>query len=298
MPIAEVRRPAVIRFYPDVPSKVVHAHHASVWDGEELVPEALRQMLNASITELTGLTEAAKAWTALFAPDERVAIKVNAGWSGIHVPLVMAVTDRLQEAGIPPKQIVIFEDHTARLEIAGFPINEDGPGVRCYGNAGWHPSDWRFIDTDIKLNAVLMSCNALINMPVLKGHTMAGISFALKNHYGAFSRPSDFHHPRLNQGIGELNALPPIKDRTRLIIGDVLDLNVRRSRCGDLIPMSFDPVAHDAVGLRLYTELLNLAERSTEAALQLASGWLEAAANLGVGTNDPDNIDLVEIEVE
>jgi hypothetical protein len=185
----------------------------------------------------------------------------------------------------------------ARLEDAGYTINKDGPGVRCYGNAGWHPTGWQLIDTDVKLNAILLSCNALINMPILKGHSIAGISFAMKNHYGTFNKPYAFHPPRLNQGLAELNALPPIKDRTRLVIGDALEVIVRRVRRGDSILVSFDPVAHDAAGLQLYCKLLASAERGTEAAVQLASGWLEAAASLGVGTNDPEHIDLVEVNL-
>jgi hypothetical protein len=97
-----VRRPEAIQFYPDVPSKVVQAHHVGVWtgtpsggkrDNDLLVPEALRQMLDASVAKLTGLNDAWEAWSALFSPDERVAIKVNTlGFAGVapfwtHAPL-------------------------------------------------------------------------------------------------------------------------------------------------------------------------------------------------------------------
>ncbi len=103
-PATTVRRPEIIKFYPDVPSKIVHTHHAGAWDSDALVPEAIRQMLDTSITELTGLNDAGEAWAALFDPSERVAIKVNAFRNSIiwtHVPLVMAVTECLQEVGVP-----------------------------------------------------------------------------------------------------------------------------------------------------------------------------------------------------
>src|SRR5688572_9028622 len=58
--------PDVIKFYPEVPSKVVQTHHTGVWAGEHLSPEAIRQMLDASITELTGLNDSREAWSALF----------------------------------------------------------------------------------------------------------------------------------------------------------------------------------------------------------------------------------------
>ena len=59
--------------------------------------------------------------------------------------------------------------------------------------------------------------------------------------------------------------------------------------------MSFDPGAHDATGLQLFCEMLASVERSTDSAVELANGWLEAAASLGVGTNEPAHIDLVEL---
>jgi hypothetical protein len=50
MPTAPPSRPDVIQTYPEVASKVVHTHHAGVWSGERLDPNALRQMLDASIS--------------------------------------------------------------------------------------------------------------------------------------------------------------------------------------------------------------------------------------------------------
>ena len=288
--------------YPDVPSKVVHTRHAGVWDGETLAPEALRQLLDGSITALTGLNDATAAWAALFAPGERIAIKVNtiAGsrfWT--HVPLVMAVTERLQEAGVPAEQIVIFDRYTIEMEDAGYPINKDGPGVRCHGTDRKETPGWQLLDTDIKFSDVLLNCNALINMPILKQHGMSGISFAMKNHYGTFDKPSSFHvGDRINRGLAELNALPPIKERTRLIIGDALNI-VRAgwysAETGDSILMSFDPVAHDTIGLQIVSEALTAEGKSSEATISQATPWLQAAAELEVGTNDPNHIELVEV---
>ena len=302
-----IRRPDIIEMYPDVPSKVVHARHAGVWDGETLVPEIIRQLLDASITELTGLNDATKAWAALFDPNEWVAIKVNAFRNSIiwtHAPLVMAVTECLQKAGVPAEQIVIFDYLTRELEKAGYPVNKDGPGVRCHGTDGNHTGGWQLVGSDIRLSSVLLGCDALINIPILKTHTLAGITFAMKNHYGTFDRPSRFHvGDQMDRGLAELNALPPIKDRTRLIIGDVLTACLRSANSypywsadmiGDSILMSFDPVAHDTVGLQMFSQLLTDAGGNPAAATGMASPWLENGAELGLGTNDLDNIELVE----
>ena len=206
-PTAEARKSEMIRFWPDAPSKVVHTHHAGVWTGAPqggmrdnnlLNLDALRQMLDTSITELTGLDEAREAWAALFNPDERVAIKVNTyggsfGGSTVftHVPLVMAVVQSLQDSGLPPEHIFIYDIATAELEGFGYPINPDGPGVRCYGTGkDWdeveagiadHAPGWKLLGEDISFSNILLNCDTLINMPVLKTHGKSGLTFALKN---------------------------------------------------------------------------------------------------------------------
>lgn len=296
-------RSEIIRFYPDVPSKVVYARHAGVWDGETLVPGVIQQMLDASIVALTGLNDARAAWAVLFDPSERIAIKVNtidASSFWTHVPLVLAVTERLQEVGVPPEQIIIFDRYDYELKNAGYTINRDGPGVRCYGTETDYTTDWTVMDRTVGLSNILLSCDALINMPILKTHSISGFTFAMKNHYGTFDRPRSFHHG-IGRAIPELNALPPIRDRTRLIIGDALTVCVRgwhKAVTWGSILMSFDPVAHDTIGLQVIGEVLASEELSpSEATVDRSSAWLSNGAELGLGTNDPDNIELVEVRL-
>ena len=314
-------RPDVMRFYPDVSSRVVHTHHAGVWKGtpkgsviEEdnalLDPAALRQMLGASIVALTGLQNAQEAWSALFSPNERVALKVctfgcGRGGSEIstHPPLVLAVAEALQDIGIPAEQIVIFDRRTDELEGGGFAINRKGEGVRCYGT-GFGQSGWTLLDSLIKLADVLLECDALINIPLLKAHGIGGMTFALKSHYGTFNKPQNYHQGTIERAIAELNALPPIKDRTRLTIGDVLVASTTPHGSepywtldvvGDSILMSFDPVAHDTVGLDLLNTFIK--SGSSRYNTSLAGRWLKNAADLGLGTNDMANIELIELQL-
>jgi hypothetical protein len=129
-------RPEIVKFFPILPSKVIHTHHAGVWDNKTLVPGALGQMLDASITRLTGLSGARDAWAALFKPGERIVIKVNTFRNSLiwtHSPLVLEVTRSLVNAGIPAEQITIFDYQSAELSTAGYTINVDNPGVRCTG---------------------------------------------------------------------------------------------------------------------------------------------------------------------
>jgi hypothetical protein len=332
-PTVHIRRPDIIKTYPDVPSKVVQAHHAGVWtgtprggraDNDLLVPEVLRQMLDTLIAELTGLHDGREAWAALFNPDERIAIKVNTlGFSGVapfwtHVPLAMAVTECLQEAGVPAEQIFLYDITTSDLEGAGYSINRDGPGVRCYGTAeSWRDRKkqggrmywdtnafvrgWDLSGHEVGLSDILLHCDALINMPRLSDHSLSGITFAMKNHYGTFDSAAAFHVPEtFRRAVVELNALPPIRDRTRLIVGDALVVvGWGEAVTGDSILMSFDPVATDTVALQLYLDAWPSGSEGLmpDSVVGRATPWLENAARLGLGTNDPDHMDLVEVNL-
>ena len=275
--------------------------HAGVWDGDSLMEDPLRQMLDAAVTGLTGQNDAGQAWASLFAPGERIAIKVNvlsisSYWT--HAPLVMAIAERLQQVGVPAEQIVIFDYNSRELPGAGYTVNKDGPGVRCYGTDGDSASGWTMIDTEVGLSNILMNCDALINVPILKQHDWSGISFAMKNHYGTFTKPSSFHGERIVRGIAELNALPPIKDRTRLIVGDVLSIvktGWRDAAPGSSILMSFDPVAHDTVGLYLYSQMLEAEGGNPAGVTEQATAWLNASAELGLGVSDMDDIEWMDV---
>jgi uncharacterized protein (DUF362 family) len=312
-PAVDVGRPDTIKTYLNALGKVIRTHHSGVWDGAELVPAALREMLDGSVTALMGLDDATAAWAALFDPGERIAIKVNAIRGGFtHVPLVMAVVERLQEMGVPPEQITIFDRNTAELEDAGYTVNQDGPGVRCYGNGDdWgdvsgYTAGWTLLDDEIKLSDILLDCDALINIPILKVARGAGISFAMKNHYGTFDIPWRFHEPKFDLGIPELNALPPIKDRTRLIVGDVLTPDAYRGSLdgyrvvgiGNTMLVSFDPVAHDAVGLQIAEEDLAAVGLNAKATVAQASRWLQNGTEMGLGTDNADDIDVVGVNLK
>jgi hypothetical protein len=158
------------------------------------------------------------------------------------------------------------------------------------------------LNKKIKLANLLKDCDALINIPVLKSHMMAGITFAMKNHYGSIYYPDLLHGDEM-RGVAALNAIPEIKDRTRLIIGDALSANLRYTYSfpywkedwiGDSIFMSFDPVAHDTMGLKLLTRELEKAGDDPASVIGMATPGLKYAVELGLGTNDPANMQAIE----
>ncbi len=301
-------KPEIIRFHPDAPSTVVHARHSGAWQGKDLSPTTLHQMLDASIVALTGLADAGAAWKALFRPNERIGIKVNTIRNGLfwtHAPLVTAVAECLQEAGVPAEQIVIYDRASDELTNAGYTINRDGPGVRCYATDGEYTRGFKVAGMNVGLSNILFTCDALINMPLLKSHALSGFTFALKNHFGTFNMPETFHSDRLLQkGIPELNALPPIRDRARLVIGDALTVCLkeatswpywREAETGDSLLMGYDPVAVDTAALAVWSQVKTAKGEDPAAAQAKANVWLKGAAEMGLGTHDEANMKLVAL---
>jgi uncharacterized protein (DUF362 family) len=301
-------KPEIARFDPANGSRVVHTRHGAAWDGAGLVSGALRHMLDASIVALTGIETPLAAWSALFAADDIVAIKVNAirhTHYRTRPELVMAVVTALGDVGIAPEQVIIYDRTSHELVDAGYTLNADGPGVRCQGTDRAYTGGFKLVGRDVGLSTLLLESTALINIPVLKAHSMAGITFAMKNHYGTFDQPQRYHAAGdMARCLAELTALPAIADRRRLVIGDALfatlsEANIRSFWRGavptNAILVSYDPVATDAVALHHWCGIRQEAGESTGAAEARAAGWLAEGAKLGVGNSDPERIEVIEI---
>ncbi len=241
---------------------------------------------------------------ALFQPQERIAIKVNAFYDSIiftHQPLVKAVTNSLVDAGIPAENIYIYDNTSRELNTANFTLNRDGPGVRCTGTDGKFTGPFKVNNYDQKLSNMLLASDALINMPVMKSHVIAGMTFALKNHFGTVHLPDVMHD--VVKTIPELSMLPDIKDRTRLVIGDILGACLKpgfswpywkQDYTGDAILMSFDPLAHDALGFKILSDLINAKGDSLGYLEGRVKGWLANCETAGVGASSEANYAVTE----
>ena len=148
-------------------------------------------------------------------------------------------------------------------------------------------------------------CDHVINVAVPKDHRITGMTCALKNFYGSVPlwdafRPVHADRMHANHGnpqVAELYANPAISGPVRLHVADALRAICDGGPWGrpQLEPrrliLAEDPVALDACVLGMLDD--------ARAELGLASiagkaGYLEAAARLGIGTNAPDCIELLD----
>ncbi len=222
--------------------------------------------------------------------------------------LVEAVCERLQQAGIKPQDIVIWDRDTVELERAGFHISIGGNSVQCFGTdqVGYEDDLVTYGDVGSRLSKILTrNCDILINLPVLKDHDGAGVSMALKNMYGVIHNPNKYHPNGCNPYIADVNMLPDIRTRMRLIICDATiatyeggpGYKPQYSWKPNALLVARDPVALDYVGWQMIEREraekgLKTLQADKRAPLYIATA---ADAQHRLGTNDPKKIAVVEV---
>ena len=190
-------------------------------------------LLDKSMAAYTGRENTREQWRrvipARVLAGKCVGLKVNGlGGRGIatHAALIAAVCERLQQAGVKPGNIVVWDRDAHHLAACGQNINaSDRTRVRVIGNDSFGYEEKETLCGEAKIHLAKLlteECAMTINMPVLKDHEMAGLTFAMKNMYGVLDRPNLLHSNHCNPSIAQLNALSAVRDRVRLVIGDAL----------------------------------------------------------------------------
>jgi uncharacterized protein (DUF362 family) len=176
-----------------------------------------------------------------------------------HVEVAKAVVAGLLAAGVPADKITIWDREDKHLIVCGYEINR-GLGVKVMGT-GWDAQPTKSGSLNGKL-ATLVSdpaITAIVNVPVLKTHSISGITLAHKNLYGSIDNPGAHHGNGCDPYLTDLNALPCIKDRTRLILADALrpvgeggpSAQPQHTWSYGAILAATDPVAIDSLGAQI-----------------------------------------------
>lgn len=299
-------------------SRVVVARDPQLRNGGSGVdPQRLRALLDRAMSSLFFAhdrprpvsTGSASDWRRIARPGQCVGIKVNTlGGRGIStsVALVEAICERLQQAGIRPADIVVWDRATWELERAGFHTAMGGDRVQCYGTdrVDYAPelSEWGSVGS--RISKILLRSDVLINVPVLKDHDGAGVTMALKNMYGVIHNPNKFHPNGCNPYVADVNMLPEIRQRLRLTVCDATTAMYEGGPgfkpqfswpCNSLL-VSEDPVALDYTGWQMIEH--KRAEKGLKPleAEGRAPHYIATAADSHhrLGHNDPARIVLVE----
>jgi uncharacterized protein (DUF362 family) len=297
-------------------SKVVVARDAGL-HGTGAQPDEKRvlALLDKAMAAYTGREKPVEAWRHIAPPgtlkNKVIGLKVNCvGRRGVstHLALVLAVCERLQQAGVQAGNIVVWDRTSRALEAAGFSINTDRSRVRCYGCdvSGYEeqPSTWGTVSVNLS-KIVTRECDMVLNLPILKDHDRCGVTFSMKNPFGGIEHPDQQHRDNCNQPVADLNRIPAIREKVRFTLGDAISsiyqggpvFRPEHMWYPNALIVGEDRVAVD------YTAWQMLERKRAEAGLPTleAAGrparFLAIAADAAhqLGVNDPRRINLMEI---
>jgi uncharacterized protein (DUF362 family) len=286
--------------------KVVIATSESLTNAIAVDANTANSLLNVAIKSFTDKDTEIEAWKSIFptlAKDDIVGIKINTLFRlSTHQEVVDAIVNNLVAIGVPENNIIIWDKSDSDLTRAGYQINRSGAGVRCFGtNNDYDNAIYKIGGQSRRLSKILtQTCTHLINVPVLKDHSMSGITCSMKNHYGTVDDPGALHGNNCDPYIADLNNTDPIKNKTRLIVMDAsLGIYVGGPDGGpqfqyNSLILGQDPVALDYQCLQIIN-----AERQKHGVQPVPNAvHIQTAANLGLGTMNPNEMKVIQLNVQ
>ena len=297
------------------PHRVVIVHNSEASDGlgkdnVNLDQNIVKEMVNEGVKMLTGESTTLAAWTQIIPdPTKKVAIKINTQIKGIYTKskVVQGIVDGLVERGVPEDNIIIYDKTMNAFGYGGF-VKNLGPGVKV-GNldagdfGGFSEDSSKYYIANFLLDPTSeYYAEYIINVPVLKAlDGWTGVTLSMKNHYGTVMPM----HDDIMNSVVKANALPEIRDRTRLIVvdaifGQYLWQSGRTQHYTDIvnkIMVGYDTVAIDWKGWQMIEEMR---ASHGEGSATPYPEFIEIAAGepYSLGTNNPAEMDIIELDMD
>lgn len=228
------------------PGRVVDVQHSQSIVARRVSQPAVRAMVDAGMKALTGESLPRNAWARFFASSDIVAIKVNpSGVPGTttSIPLLREVIQGLNSAGVPSKQIIVYDRNSNQLEVNGYHVLVPS-GVRVVGldqrwsvggdtRGGYDPNVFCEMDCfgeretrSYLASIVSTEADKIVNLPCLKEHNASGVTGCLKNlAYGSFNNVARTHvetKTYTDPVIAVMCSVAPLRSKAVLNIMDGL----------------------------------------------------------------------------
>ncbi|MBI5531674.1 MAG: DUF362 domain-containing protein [Deltaproteobacteria bacterium] len=273
-------------------------------------PEVARQMLERAMTDLTGAPNMIDSMKRFIHPDDVVAIKVN-GIAGSNMSvaweLILPVVEAVIGVGVAPSRITVYEQFpnflsSTRVGLQGNAL-PSGVLARYHSNQLSRMRDVEVVrGVPTRYARFLTDATALINLALIKDHSICGYTGLLKNiTHGSIVNPSAHHGNHANPQIALLFGHPIVQSRVRLHITDGFKLNYdggpldKKPQCRiphGAVYVTTDAVAMDTVGWQVVEQARRDHGIKSLTEAGRAPAYLQTAADLRVGTYDLNAIRL------
>ena len=292
------------------PGHVVKVHMPGMRAGAFPDPRASRIMVDRAVATLARETDASRAWSRFISPTDRVGIKVNClgtRMASSMVEVVYAVADAVRDAGVPDSNIMILDMYASNM-MGGRYTQATNPNklrVLAHRDHRYQKSWIHAGPARVKLSNLFLWTTAIINVPPIKDHDLAGVTCTMKNMtFGVCEKPH-VNHGTINESIAHLYALDEIRSRVKLNIIDgsavLYDGGPKYNRAAhashECIYATEDPVAMDAVAFELIELLRAENGLRTLADVRRPPTYLELAQDMGLGISDRQMIHLQTVDL-
>jgi uncharacterized protein (DUF362 family) len=157
----------------------------------------------------------------------------------------------------PLYNIIVFDDRSVnQMTGAKFRLKDTPGDYRCVTTINdWSNTVRKIHDIDQRFSKVVEQVDYIINVPVLKNHSNAGITFSLKNFFGIIHNPGGMHGDMCDPYISSVYQV--VAKKVSLIVGDAIFGDHKNGPTGSasfiskLILIAKDPVAVDLYALNL-----------------------------------------------
>jgi len=295
-------------------SKVVRAVREDAVKDKKPDPKVVREMVHAVVMKLSGKSSPEAAWKTYVKPDDTVGVKINCLFgvgACTHPCVTSAVVEGIRMAGVPAEKIIVWDREDKHLKNSGYKVGKIDGVLYTGVNDDWEEEPVDIHTCKGRLAKILTRrVTALVNVPILKTHTLAGVTFSMKNHYGSFHNPGSAHGGRggrkahggmCDPFIAEVNALPVIRKKTRLIVADALrpvgnrgpSARPRHTYDERAIMAGLDPVAMDTVGMTML-DAWRAGQKMPSLEKTGSAVSITSAAKMGLGVGDINKIEIVK----
>ena len=215
-------------------SLVVVARDERVIQGLRINLRWLGEMIDKTVTSLTGCADAPAAWGQFARPGQKILLKftrLSGDTLGTNAQMLEALLRSLELAG-HKRQDILVADCPEAAYAEGLPVLPDGWGRQTVQ-----------LGEDLEvLRRYLDGVDVIINVPYLTDHNLVGVSCAMTNVSLPFIRhPGRYYGQRLHETIVAICASSAIRAHVKLTL-------VNAMRCvyegGPLV--STDRVAYDS----------------------------------------------------
>lgn len=302
-----------------VPGKVVKVSakgdFAGIMQPNQLWPKAevARRLLEKALMEFTGAANLVEALRKFIHKDDVVAIKPNgiAGQKGqtmaVNFELIQPLVEGLIALGVPAEKITVYEQYPSFL--MGTRVNVRDWKLPAGVKTGTHNNNdhpmrevriYQGIPT--KYARFLLEATAVINMTMIKDHSICGYTGTLKNiTHGNVNNPHDHHAHNASPQIAMLYNHPIVTSRVRLQITDAfkimydrgpLDRDPKTRIPHGAVYVSTDPVAMEAIGHKLVDDERTARGLKTLKDAGRDPSYIRVAGDLGLGVADLNAVRL------